>query len=243
VKEDLLSAKKANGQPYANNTLKSLYQLILFSVDNFKIKIKKDAYKDEFEVSKIKSLDNTADKQETEEVLPFSEYLEKVKARFGETSKMYLLSKIFEFISLRDNYQLIITDKIGLNKKDNFLIITRSSKKARIIINEYKTREKYGVIDVLLPEDLTTMIKTYITANKLNSGDYIFGNQKLSSFVSGNNKKMGIQSGISLFRKMAVSDLLNKEGVTAEEKQAKAKQMTHTPIVQRSVYFRKQKKN
>lgn len=243
VKEQLSNAKQANGKPYADNTLKSLYQLILFMIDNFKIPVKKNGFTQEYEINKIKSTDNTQKKQEEEEIIPFNEYLEKVKQQFGETSQMYLLSKLYEFISLRDNFfELIITDKV-INDKDSFIIITQRSKKARIIINDYKTIDKYGKIDVLLPEPLTKMIKTYITTHTLNQGDYLFGTgKKLSSFVSKNNKKIGIEGAITYYRKMAVSDLMNKEGVSAEERYAKAKLMTHSPIVQGSVYFRKHKK-
>lgn len=243
VLEQLRNGRMANGNIYALNTIKGMEQLLLFMIDQFKLTINKSVFTKSFEINKMKSDTISKEKQNTEVVLPFHEYLEKVKSRFGEKSQMFVLSSLYDFISLRDDFQLIITDKASTNnKKDSYITLGRSkNSKARMIINQYKTVNKYGIIDVSLPIPLTTMIKEYIATNKLKEGDYLFGTgTKLSAYVSANNKKIGIKGAITYYRKMSVADLLNKQGVTEEEKYDKAQEMKHSPFVQGAVYYRKQ---
>ena len=55
---------------------------------------------------------------------------------------------------------------------------------------------------------MSTIIRTYITDNKIT--EYLFGKSKLSQFVSKNNKKMRVYTGINAYRHMKVEDELTR---------------------------------
>jgi hypothetical protein len=62
----------------------------------------------------------------------------------------------------------------------------------------------------------------------------LFGDKKrLSAFVSTMNKSMGYKGGISLFRKMKISTLLDGEKITdAKLRQDLSNKMGHAPATQ-----------
>jgi hypothetical protein len=143
--KQLEDAKKENGKPYSINTLKAAVQTILFIIDHFELntKVKKDAFRDKFEALKIRSLEHNAEKQAKEKVLPFQEYLSKVKDTFGEDSKMYVIARMYDELTVRDDFVLKIIHR--LNENDgvtNYIVIPQSrtknvklNTKLRVIIN------------------------------------------------------------------------------------------------------------
>ena len=106
------NGKKADGEPYSINTQKSLFQTMLFLITRLNLKITdnvKKQYLHVFEVYKVKSFDQNADKvenQTNEAVIPFSEYLTKVEQTFGKNSKMYVLSRLYQDVTVRDDFVL-----------------------------------------------------------------------------------------------------------------------------------------
>ena len=58
----------------------------------------------------------------------------------------------------------------------NYVVITPAGNLTRIILNEYKTVDKYGqyIIPLSRSSTLKTQLKKYITDNKLKAGDYLF---------------------------------------------------------------------
>lgn len=222
---------------YSTWTKIGLYQIILILIDKLNLEVDKSPYVKALEIAKIVATDETKAKQE-EEIPTFSEYLEKAKIN----DKLFTIASLYNELTLRDDFVLkIVSNKTDIpdDTQDSFIIINSKSKKANIIIYKYKTDKKYGVIDVKLSMELTKQLKEYITKNNIT--DYLFGEQPLTKFVSKQNKKMGISGSISLFRKMKVSDLLNKEDVTPEQKYALSLEMKHSPAVQMSNYFHKLK--
>ena len=88
---------------YATNTKKTLYQMILKVVDtlHFPITSKiKEQYVDMFDEYKYISNEDTQKKQEEQTVIPFSEYIDKVKKTFGIHSKMFLLANLYKEITV-----------------------------------------------------------------------------------------------------------------------------------------------
>lgn len=238
--KEVNNSKMKNGIPYANNTIKSIYQSILFVIDNFHLDVNKDPYLHEYEIKILESNDDNAEKKENETVLPFKVYLEKAKEKWGVDSKMYLIASMYDELTVRDDFQLHIVSSVNdmTNDKINYLLVPRSGN-FKITINTYKTQTKYGVINHSCTKDLTAMIKKYISNNKIKVGDYLFGNKKLTQFVSSQNPYIGIKGGVSLFRNMKISD----EEVTIKspaERLALADKMRHSPVSQ-LWYLRKQK--
>jgi hypothetical protein len=228
-------SKKPNNEPYSVNTKKGLYQMILFLTDNLHIPISskiKQQYNKQFEIYKISSSDHTKEKQENVLIPSFDDYLKFIKDKFGENSKEYVLSKLYSEITLRDDYKLkiISSSKEATDEKENYIIVPKSSA-LTLIINHYKTSNKYGQIKVKISLPLSKIIRNYIKREKLVFGDYLFGNKPLTSFVSKFNKQIGINGGISLYRQMSISDLLHTNP-NAEERQKLAEIMKHAPLTQ-----------
>jgi integrase len=110
----------------------------------------------------------------------------------------------------------------------NYLVLTKNN--YSIVINNYKTKEKYGQIHIKLTKPLTRLIEDYMKLNNLNVGDYLFGSGKLSTYITAQNKKAGINGGINMFRHMKISHELAQIG--EDERQALADKMKHSLFVQ-----------
>lgn len=229
---DIENGKMNNGNLYSNNTKKGLYQTVLFIIDRFNLNINKEPYKKKFEQAKMQSIRDNEEKVETKPVMKFSSFIEKVKKEFGEQSKMYAIVKLYNDVPMRDDFQLKIVDKVR-DTKDTSLnyIIAYNGKNWKVVINNYKTKGMYGPMEVPLAKDTTTLLSDYIKRNKLGMGDYLFGNEKLSSFVTANNNKLGVEKGFSTYRHMKISEELDRVK-SIPERQVLAQQMAHSPIMQ-----------
>jgi len=231
------NSTKPNGDPYSINTKKALYQMIIYLIDklNFRISAKiKQKYIEQFEVYKINSNDETLQKQETSQIPTFSDYLNRIKDEYGVESKIYVLSKLYEEVTLRDDFMLIIkpTIKDANDDNSNYIVIPKKEN-LTLIVNQYKTSDKYKQIKVKLSLPLSKIIRKYFEREKLTYDEYLFGDKPLSSFVSKMNKKIGITGikAINLYRNMSVTDLLNKKP-TAQQRQKLSAQMAHAPLTQ-----------
>jgi len=239
--KDINNSKKKNGEPYSTNTLKSVYQSILFVIDNIPLPdVNKQPYEKEYNVFILQSNDENAEKKENEEVLPFKTYLEKAKEKWGENSKMYLIASLYDELTVRDDFQLKMVSSVDemTDDKMNYLYVPKSGN-LKITINTYKTENKYGVINHTCSKSLSSQIRKYMTDTKLTMGDYLFGSKKLTQYVSSQNPYLNIKGGVSLFRNMKVSDEL-KTIKTPEQRLALADKMRHSPVSQ-LWYLRKQK--
>jgi len=234
--EIINTATKANGEPYSTNTKKSLFQMILYLIDKLHLSITpkiKEHYKKQFEIYKISSNDETTAKQANTTILSFDDYLKKVKSMFGDLSKEYVLSCLYKEVTLRDDFILKIVSAIkdANNKKENYIVVPKRGSLI-VIVNNYKTSEKYGEIKVKLSLTLSKLIRNFIEVEKLKPNDYLFGNKNLSQFVTNMNKKIGVQGGgINNYRKMAVSDVLHNNP-SPEERVELSNSMKHSPLVQ-----------
>ena len=232
---DLINTSKMrNGEPYAENTKKSAFQSILFVIDNLKLNIDKKPYLDQFEIKKIISMEQNEDKIANEEVPTFEEYIDGCKANFKVGSKEILIAKFYDELTVRDDFGLVITDTNLENR--NYLLIKPTS--IEIVINNYKTDKKYGIIRHKLTKALEKFTRAYITKNDLKFGEYLFGMPHLSSFVSKMNKILEYKGGVGLFRHMKITDQLATASPAERVKLAEV--MKHSPVIQKA-YLRKMK--
>jgi len=227
---------------YSNNTKLGLVQILLFMITQFKLKINKKAItetKKYFELlkSNINIEHNQKINDDNNSIISFSSYIDKVKTTFGEKSKMYVLTKLYYEATLRDDFILKIVDKTPKDTNENFIVNTKTN--MTLIINTYKTQNRYGQIKLKLTKSLSNLIKEYMTLNNLKIGDYLFGETNLSNYVNYNNDKIGVEGGISNFRKMKISEELNKN-ISEEERISLAEKMKHSPLIQLA-YLRKLK--
>lgn len=229
---DIENGKMKNGNNYSNNTKKGLYQTILFIIDRFNLKINKQPYKLKFEEAKMQSIEDNDKKVYENPVMKFSEFIPKVKETFGEKSKMYAIVKLYDEVPMRDDFQLKVVEKVKDTKDNNFnYILMYSGKPSKVVIHNYKTKNMYGTISVNLSKDTTQLLREYAKSNKVNIGDYLFGSEKLSSYVTPNNNKLGIEKGFSTYRHMKISEELGKVK-SIPERQKLASVMGHSPMTQ-----------
>lgn len=229
---DIENGKMKNGNPYSNNTMKGLYQTILFIIDRFNLSINKAPYKERFEGAKLQSYEDNEKKVFEKPVMKFSNFINKVKEHFGEDSKMYAIVKLYDEVPMRDDFQLKVVDKVKDTSDANFnYIILYSGKPAKVIINNYKTKEMYGSIKVNLTKDTSKLMRDYAKVNNIKNGDYLFGSDKLSSYVTPNNNKLGVEKGFSTYRHMKISEELDKVK-SIPERQKLAGLMGHSPMTQ-----------
>jgi hypothetical protein len=163
--------------------------------------------------------------------MTFDEYLPIIKNEYGEASKEYLISKLYSFNGFRDDLNLtIITEPIeaGDDTKNYVIIPSDEEGVCLIILNEYKTKSKYGVQNLTIQPDISLLIKNYKKNNNLNDNDLLFKSKSLSSYIKKFNNKIGLNITINKFRQMKVSEQLNQH-TSPEERLELSKTMKHSP--------------
>jgi hypothetical protein len=225
--------KKDPSKLYSVNTKKGLYQAILKLVDTLNIKISKnakDAYVNKFESHAVESHINTKQKVANDEVMDFEAYLKQVEAKFGPTSKEYLIASLYNLSGFRDDLTLKIVSTKPKDETHNYIIIPIDKKKNLTIeLNLYKTSTKYGQDIIPIPQPLSKAIRKYFEDQELEYQDYLFGSKGLSGFIKKFNDKMGLKISINKLRQMRVSSVLNNEP-TVEERVKLSKEMKHKPM-------------
>ena len=232
---------KIDTSSYSFGTKLLMVKTILSVINDMGIKLNKKIFvslKRYMDLLTREITDEHKEKQETEQVITFKEYIEKVKTAYGEPSKMYLIANLYSELTLRDDFQLEILDKIPKVLDHNYLIINKQN--CRIIITKYKTEGVYGKVSVLVTKKLSNLIKQYIANNNLQIGDYLLGNNEQSDYINYNNNKIGVDGSISLFRRMKITEMLNDPKISKEDMIILAEKMKHSPIVQLT-YLRQMK--
>ena len=217
---------------YSNNTLKNQYQIILTLIDVLgREKLKKEhaIFKEQFEIRKLDSIENNIQKKAEKDFdgNTFATYLATVKETFGELSKMYVIARLYYELPVRDDFMLKIVSNKHPTSKENGVIYMPKKGKAIIHIYQYKTDSKYGNIEKTISLDLTKLIRNYIKDNDLSVGDYLFGDKKLTGFVSGYNKRIGFAGGITNFREMKIAELFADPEISAMKRVKMAEEMKH----------------
>ena len=250
MKKCLNSYKKMLGSieksQYSINSIKQTIQSLLFVSDKYNIlhnlfsKNKADNlkkfFKSAFEKYKDKSITELEQKQSTIAYPTFNEYLNKVKNKYGETSKQYLISYAYSQFSVRDDFKnmKIIQRLTDDNKEDNFLLI--NGNKMMFIINNFKTSKKYQRLEFTVLGKLKKLLLEWTKNKKIGNGDFLFGKSPLSQFVSELNKSLGYDKqfgGINIYRHMRVSDLYKNKDLTFQEREKLSNEMGHSLIVQK----------
>jgi hypothetical protein len=171
--------------------------------------------------------------------MPYSQYIKKIKDKFGPDSKQFVVASIYKEATFRDDIAslIVVNDKRSMNITDNFLLAPRAARGNMTVINQaYKTQAKYGVITVPLSASLSKTLQAYIIKTGVVDGGKLFpGNKTLSSYVSIMNKAVdpNAKGGINYLRHSVVSEQLSKlKNISAEERVKLARQMGHSPLCQ-----------
>jgi hypothetical protein len=239
------NGKKKNGSgAYATNSKIGLYQVILYIIDSFKLNIDKEPYNKQRLLHKI--TDETRVEENQQKLVPtWEEVFDKVENKYGINSKEYLIIELYKRIPARDDFQLLITDKLdGYDSKINYLVL-RLNKPSKVILHHFKTSNKYGKGTFILSKELSQLVNIYMLKNKILLNDYLFGNTPQTGFVSNILKSIGYddsdynQTGISFLRKMSVS---NTPIDTPEQKLLLANTMMHSTNTQKGYKTKVDKK-
>ena len=222
-------ATHRDGINYSINSKKNFYQSILKMIDTGKATANTKArneYLKQYETLNIMSRDQTASRQKVETVLNFTDYLDKIKNEYGEISKEYLISLFYSFYSFRDDLilKIISNEKHAKDDKINYIIITPRKKNAFLILNAYKTANKYGRDVVEIPENITKLLNIYIKNNNIKG--FLFGSKPLSGFIKKMNNKKNLNITINTLRQMKASE---NQDTTAGGRLTLSKMMKHSP--------------
>jgi hypothetical protein len=240
------NSKKKNGTAgYATNSKIGLYQVIVYIIDAFKLNINKDPYNKQRLLYKIK--DETRVEINKDKMVPtWEELLMKTKTKYGPDSKEYVMMRLYEKIPARDDFKLLVTDKVDdYDDKINYLVL-RIGKPSKVILHNFKTSDKYGKSSFVLSKELSRLVNEYRIKNNILLNDYLFGTMPQTGFISKTLKDLGYgdqsvynQTGISFLRKMSVS---NTPTETPEQKLDLANKMGHSTNTQKGYKSKVDKK-
>lgn len=172
--------------------------------------------------------------------MPQGDYMEKIKTTFKENSKEWLITNIYMQCPCRDNLHLIIVPTVEEANKDkdkNYIVVPRLARGktvlCKIILNQYKTSNKYGMLTYDLDQPVSSLVRKWIENNKLVMGSPLFTQKKLSEFVSKMNKKIGVEGSINYLRHMIISNQ-KVDDLPVEELVAKARNAAHSVAAHRN---------
>ena len=217
---------------YSVNSKKGFYQTILKTVGDMKIKMSAKvfgAYSDKFLEYKLRSHLESQEKKKNKVNIDIDEYVQKVLDAYGKESKQALIIKLYELHPFRDDLVLQIIPKQVKQVDKNYIIAPENkTHNLTLVLNTYKTDEKYGQELIPIPKELSKELRKYISTNKLKYDDYLFGKKKLTSYIKTFNEKIGLKITINTLRQMKVNKVLNNNP-TIEQRLMLSKQMKHTP--------------
>ncbi len=154
----------------------------------------------------------------------------------------YLLSALYLLIPpKRLDYNVKIVKKKDEIKDDDNYLLNESKNNKTFIIQDYKTSDKYGTQEFIVPKKLNSIINLWLKFN--NSGFLLINNRggRLSSNGLGKMitkifKPSGKQITLNLLRKITISELIDMDAIKKNKKLAK--EMGHSTNIQQSVYYK-----
>lgn len=242
IKKSIEEGLQVNKKPYSLNSKKGFFQAIVYVIDHLHIPVDdatKEKYRVLMQVYVGKSKEQT-DHRKTDPqyaVMPFSTYMDKIKAEFGDKSKQFLIASMYNEVTVRDDFNLEIVSSerdVKTNTEQNYLVVPRLVKNnCTVVVQSYKTDKKYGPIKVKTTTVLSKQIREWMQTNNLTDGNKLFPNKTLSDFVSTMNKSIGAMTGgINYIRQSKISEVLSKQVMTEEDRIRFGRRMGHSPLAQ-----------
>ena len=163
---------KITKKTYKVNSKKNIMESLLFVLDKCNVYLDitiRTHYQDYYEKLKIISSDQLqmSKTNKMESVLHFEDYRNRIKDYYGTKGKQYLLVKLYESCTCRDDYgkMKIVNnmEETTLDKNSNFLVLNEVD--CNICIQDYKTSKNKEAIFVSLPIETRLLIENYIKKN------------------------------------------------------------------------------
>lgn len=233
-----------NGKPYSLNTKKGIYQTIIYLLDNIK-KLKtfnkkiRQIYFTKWELYKISSRDETDTKISNDKTMNYDDYVNKVKDKYGEKSKEFLIVSLYDEITARDDFGQLKLLPMNMSKEtfkgENVLFYGK--KKFRIQMNKFKTYKEDKQVKIELSEGLSKLMREYIKTHDLKEGDNLFREpkNKLGEFLKKMNKALNVNDkggSVNYIRHSKITTEYSKEKLTPEDRLRLSKLSQHSPITQ-----------
>ena len=110
---------------------------------------------------KIKSNDLSSEKNLSKPTINMKNYLKMVEDRFKPTNKMYVLVQLYNELTIRDDFAKlqIVNKKQDMKDTGNFVYLNNTFSYGEILLNDHKTKSKYGVIKHKLSKEINKLIK------------------------------------------------------------------------------------
>ena len=251
IKADIDKAKQIKknhtDETYALNSRKNFFQSILFVINNLYIPIPAETmkkYEAEYDKLNIESGIQQKEREASEEhaVVPFDEVLKKIEEVYPANSKQVLVANMYNDVMARDNYgnlRILSTNKdddtLKHDKKDelNYLVVGRGDSKVKVILTQYKTDKKYGIIRQEFSDKTSALIRAYMARNGIKPNDNLFGG-KLSTFIKAMLRKIGITEGrgaVNYIRHSKKTQIFrDNPNMSPEELDKVAKAFAHSPV-------------
>jgi hypothetical protein len=235
--------KNDPNKQYDINSKKLLFQNVLTIITDLKIDLKPstiEKYKSKLEEYKILSYDKTEKKQaSSDNVIDYKELMKKILHKFGVKSKQYLIARLYDEFTCRDNYGdlEIIENMVNINPNKNYILIPQ--KRITLILQDFKTKKAYKAVHHKVSDSLDTLIRSYITQNNLSYGDTLLGKTLLSKFIGNMLRDIGIEKGEGSINYLRHSKISTEyPDASADEKIKLSKLCQHSGATQRA-YVRK----
>jgi hypothetical protein len=135
-------------------------------------------------------------------------------------------------------------NKLSDKDKEDTNYLVREKSKMFVVLNEYKTKSKYGEKKIDVPKDLEKILRMYLKLTKKNNGDIIFANFKGESISRNGISQLLIKTSkhyldksisTTMMRKIILSDKFSEVN---GEKQEMAHITGHDVSVMDSVYVK-----
>jgi len=211
------------------STLKGIVQVFLKLINGYPgIKVSdkvKKLWEDVFTEANSEMSQVYIQRSMEDTVQSFSSVKAKVFDKYPEGSDERLYMELYELCPTRDdlgNVFIVPTIRQAKDKTKNYLVVSRKT----LIINTHKTENKYGSFECKVPPRIFKKID--ITKEKLfDHGD------KLSSWVGGILKSVGVSGRINTLRHGFLSEKLEGDNVKdAKVRKHLARSMGHSGSVQ-----------
>ena len=180
-------------------------------------------------------MDLTSLKQKTEVIMDFDDFLQMIKDQYGVTSKEYMIAVFYSPLmpqTFRDNLQFVLMQTVHteMETDTNYIVINNLEKRAdqgteaTVYLNEYKTDGSYGADIIHLPTALVDLVKNYVVKHEIGYGQYLFGKEKLSAFISnmtvpnpGSGYNLLSRVTVNTLRQMRISKICAGKTMTAKD--------------------------
>jgi hypothetical protein len=157
-------------------------------------------------------------------------YVAAIKEHFGENSKEYIIAKLYQESTRRDDFKLKIVAHISEcnDPNENYLVVPRTRAVLETVINAHKTSSHFEPLTKKLSADLSDIIRKYMDAHNIGYGNYLFALSTLSRFISKMSAEVGYpNTAVNTLRHMAISTFY-ASNPSLEAKQQLSNEMGHS---------------